>query len=123
MASNTPNLQLYKKDPVTDGADVFNIETMLNENWDKIDSAVTAINETLSSYASGKDSNGKYTTIEWKRKDGTLFKKSVLSELVGDNYTVQTITWYDTNGTSVTKTEVYDLTYDEDGFPVNEVKR
>lgn len=40
MATNTPNLNLYKKNPVTDGEDVFNIETMLNENWDKIDTAV-----------------------------------------------------------------------------------
>lgn len=40
MASNTPNLNLYKKDPVVDGEDTFNIETMLNENWDKIDQTV-----------------------------------------------------------------------------------
>lgn len=40
MASNTPNLNLLKKDPVTDGNDTFNIRTMLNENWDKIDAAV-----------------------------------------------------------------------------------
>lgn len=37
MAGYTPNLGLYKKDPVTDGNDTFNIETMLNQNWDKID--------------------------------------------------------------------------------------
>ncbi|ABR48586.1 hypothetical protein Amet_2432 [Alkaliphilus metalliredigens QYMF] len=40
MASNTPNLDLYKKDPVQDGDDTFNIETMLNENWDKIDEGI-----------------------------------------------------------------------------------
>lgn len=40
MASNTPNLNLLKKDPVADGNDTFNIQTMLNENWDKIDAAV-----------------------------------------------------------------------------------
>jgi hypothetical protein len=40
MPSNTPNLDLYKKDPATDGNDTFNITTMLNENWDKIDEAV-----------------------------------------------------------------------------------
>ena len=40
MATTTPNLALLKKDPVADGADTFNIETMLNENWDKIDEAV-----------------------------------------------------------------------------------
>lgn len=39
MASQTPNLDLLKKDPVIDGNDTFNIETMLNENWDKIDIA------------------------------------------------------------------------------------
>ena len=40
MASYTKNLNLLKKDPVADGADTFNIETMLNENWDKIDENV-----------------------------------------------------------------------------------
>lgn len=42
MASNTPNLNLYKKDPIIDGNDTFNIKTMLNDNWDKIDAEVTA---------------------------------------------------------------------------------
>ncbi|WP_438491007.1 pyocin knob domain-containing protein [Paenibacillus sp. IHBB 3054] len=37
MPSNTPNLKLYKKNPATDGDDTFNIETMINENLDKID--------------------------------------------------------------------------------------
>lgn len=40
MASYTENLNLLMKDPVADGADTFNIETMLNENWKKIDGAV-----------------------------------------------------------------------------------
>ncbi|WP_025720186.1 hypothetical protein, partial [Paenibacillus sp. 1-18] len=37
MASNTPNLSLYMKDPVTDGNDFFDVETMMNDNWEKID--------------------------------------------------------------------------------------
>ena len=37
MASNTENLKLLKKNPTTDGADTFNVQTMLNDNWDKID--------------------------------------------------------------------------------------
>lgn len=37
MASYTEKLNLLKKNPVTDGADTFNVETMMNENWDKID--------------------------------------------------------------------------------------
>ncbi|GIO93199.1 tail fiber protein [Paenibacillus lactis] len=47
MASNTPNLGLLKKDPMTDGNETFNIETMLNENWDKIDTAVGQVREGL----------------------------------------------------------------------------
>ncbi|WP_400195109.1 hypothetical protein [Lysinibacillus telephonicus] len=37
MASYTPNLDLLKKDPIADAADTFNIKTMMNDNWDKID--------------------------------------------------------------------------------------
>ena len=40
MASYTNHLKLLKKDPVADGADTFNIDTMLNDNWDKVDEAV-----------------------------------------------------------------------------------
>lgn len=39
LANNTPNLELYKVDPITDGDKTFNVTTMLNENWDKIDRA------------------------------------------------------------------------------------
>lgn len=40
MSSNTPNLNLLKKNPATDGNETFNVQTMLNENWDKIDEAI-----------------------------------------------------------------------------------
>ena len=39
MASYTNNLKLYKADPVADGNDTFNIDTMMNDNWNKIDAA------------------------------------------------------------------------------------
>lgn len=42
----TPNLNLLKKDPVVNANETFNIVTMLNDNWDKIDKAVGDINET-----------------------------------------------------------------------------
>lgn len=60
MAIFTSILNLLKKNPATDGADTFNIQTMLNDNWDKIDAAMalkgaigsvraaTATNTTLS---------------------------------------------------------------------------
>lgn len=47
MTSNTPNLNLLKKDPVTDGNDTFNIQTMMNDNWDKIDAAVGQLEEDM----------------------------------------------------------------------------
>ena len=52
MSSYTQNLNLLKKDPVADGADTFNIETMLNENWDKLDAAKGAIDAALANKVS-----------------------------------------------------------------------
>lgn len=47
MASNTENLDLLMKNPSTDGADTFNIQTMLNENWQKIDNNAGTVAQTL----------------------------------------------------------------------------
>lgn len=47
MAEYTPKLNLLKKDPVVDGNDTFNIQTMLNDNWDKIDDFARVIEEGL----------------------------------------------------------------------------
>lgn len=40
MSSYTGNLNLFKVDPLADGNSTFNIETMMNDNWDKIDKAM-----------------------------------------------------------------------------------
>lgn len=48
MAKQTPNLNLYKVDPETDGDMSFNIETMLNENWDKVDEGFEQLQDNLS---------------------------------------------------------------------------
>ncbi|WP_322902961.1 hypothetical protein [Paenibacillus campi] len=37
MSSNTEQLNLLKVDPVTDSQQYFNVDTMLNANWDKVD--------------------------------------------------------------------------------------
>lgn len=39
MSSSTENLNLYKVDPSTDGENTFNVQIMLNDNWNKIDNA------------------------------------------------------------------------------------
>ena len=47
MASNTENLDLLMKNPSTDGADTFNVQTMLNDNWKKIDKFAGGIDGKL----------------------------------------------------------------------------
>lgn len=47
MGTYTENLQLYKADPVADGNDTFNIDTMMNDNWDKIDKGIEALEEAM----------------------------------------------------------------------------
>lgn len=37
MAGYTDYLNLYFKNPRTDGSDTFNVQTMMNDNWNKID--------------------------------------------------------------------------------------
>lgn len=42
MPNTTTNLGLYKKNPATDGNDTFDITTMLNDNWDRLDAQLGA---------------------------------------------------------------------------------
>jgi len=57
------------------------------------------------------DANGVYTTLEFKRRNGTLLKRSVLSGGTSPEYTTRTETLYGTNGTTVVETRTYSLTY------------
>lgn len=45
MSKTTTNLGLYEVDPATDGALTFNIKTMLNDNFDKIDADAFATSD------------------------------------------------------------------------------
>jgi hypothetical protein len=47
MASNTARLGLYKRDPVADATTNFNLKTMINDNWDLIDTLIALKSETL----------------------------------------------------------------------------
>ena len=53
MSTTTDKLALFKYDPSTDGAQTFNIQKALNENWDKLDDAVKEILITLANKAPG----------------------------------------------------------------------
>ncbi|MCT4686347.1 hypothetical protein [Vallitalea sp.] len=48
MSDYTSKLNLYKVDPAIDGEHTFNIKSMMNDNWDKIDEKVGNMNEKLS---------------------------------------------------------------------------
>ncbi|MCM3141292.1 phage tail protein [Brevibacillus sp. MER 51] len=80
----------------------------------KIDAGLTV---RLKVKKSGKDSNGKFTTVEWRRKkDNTLFMRSVLSiPDVNGNYQTDTWSIYNAAGTAVIETVTWTLTYDADG--------
>jgi hypothetical protein len=71
----------------------------------------SAHGDAASLYRSGKDSNGIYVTVQWKRSDTTLFKQSVLSGGTSPAYTTRTVTYYAANGTTVVKTVTYALSY------------
>lgn len=45
MGVLTDFLNLFKKEPIIDKDDTFNITTMLNENWDKIDAFAESLNQ------------------------------------------------------------------------------
>lgn len=72
-------------------------------------------------YKSGKDSEGTFTTIEYKRNDDTIAVKSVLSGGTSPQYTTRTITYYALNGITVEKTSTRTLSYDVDGVLISEV--
>jgi hypothetical protein len=76
----------------------------------------------FSKYKSGKDANGIFTIVEYKRADGTLFARSVLSGGTSPQYSTRTVTYYAADGATVIDIKTYSLTYDADGDLVNEVE-
>lgn len=78
------------------------------------------LDHDLSTYRLNLDSTGLYTTIEYKRANGTLARRSVLSGGSAPEYTTRTETTYKSDGTTVLKTVVFALTY-YNGKLLNEV--
>lgn len=66
---------------------------------------------------SGKDANGIFVTTEWRRKkDNTLFLKSVLSNPdANGNYRTMTWSLYNAAGSSVVETVTWTGAFDADG--------
>lgn len=87
-----------------------------------VESALQEVREPIRIYKSGKDANGIFTTLEYRRKgDGTLAAKSVLSGGTSPLYTTRTETYYAANGTTLMRTVTFTLSYDADGVLISEV--
>jgi hypothetical protein len=75
----------------------------------------------FSTYRVHEDENGIFQSIEWKRTDGTLAKKSTLSGGTSPLYEKRIVTHYDTDGITVTETVAYDQFYNDRGKWTHEV--
>jgi hypothetical protein len=60
---------------------------------------------------SGKDANGIFTTVQYRRANNTLIRSSVLSGGTSPAYTTRTETLFDVDGTTVLQTLVFTLGY------------
>lgn len=77
LSTNTENLDLYKVDTVTDGDSTFNIELMLNNNWDKIDEA---IGDMTTVPTTAKDAAGAITELFTNVSDGKTLVAAAITD-------------------------------------------
>lgn len=112
--------------------EIANIRTMLDALLADIEArnkqAVDSLQDHFDSYneySKNRDDQGVYRLAELRRvKDGTLYQRSTLSQRdARGNYTLQTVETFEGDGYTVKTTDVYDLTYDQDGQIVSTVKR
>lgn len=72
-----------------------------------------AISDDFSSDAYLPDKDGIYRVLEYRRKDGTLYMKSTLSDLISSRmYTRATLTYFDATGTIPLHDVVWKFQYD-----------
>lgn len=113
MASNTPNLGLYKKNPLTDGKDTFNIETMLNANWDKLDEKVATKEDLaqmdLSDYATDEELQTVAQAVTSYKNDlayqtagGTSVAITLITDVLKDGYAKTFIASANNSGAATT---------------------
>lgn len=95
-------------------SELDDITTEHNESTEQINTSMEEIEKKITnynSYASGKDSKGVYTVIEYKNKSGALYMKSTLSNAdANGNYRTDTWQFYE-NG-NVINTIKWTLSYD-----------
>lgn len=118
------NIQMTQRNASNTGWDnlypITKAENVLTQDGSNL---AAYLNNNFQIYKRGKDANGIFTIVEYKRADGTLYARSVLSGGTSPKYTTRTITYYGTDGTTVIRTDPYTLVYDADGDLISEVKQ
>lgn len=129
----TNNGGAYHLDGVVDSLCIFNVALTPAEVYslyaatqpliDGLANPVAQDVESYNVYASNPDSSDTYTVVQYKRRDGTLYMQSVLSNPnSGGYYQTDTLTYYDATGTVQVAQEVWSLTYDSSGKIVSKVR-
>lgn len=99
-----------------------NLQAQITQIVSDIKLANIASGNALSVTRLNKDDRDIFAMMEWRRKNGTLAKRSTLSNPDVDGYyRRQTIEYFSESGLVVTLTEVYAISYDADGMVVSEV--
>jgi len=108
------------------GADITSAVAFANDadkldGYQAADFALAKLNPSIIRLKrSNPDAYGNYLQVDYYRKNGTLFARSVLSGGTPPQYTTRTITIYDTDGTTVVDSYTFTITYDANGNPVDE---
>ncbi len=101
MASNTPNLRLYKVDPVADGNELFNIDKLLNENWDRIDSNAKNLKQSISSLTNIVNGKAKIVTGRFTVNFNGSYQSDLASVHLGFYPTFVVLYGIENNGSGV----------------------
>lgn len=85
--------------------------------------AINEVNFDFNEYPSDYDDNDIARTVDWKRIDGKLYRRSILSNPdANGNYLNQAITYYAADGITIDSTELWQYTFDAKGRKTSEVR-
>lgn len=116
-------LDANKATQVTDGTNTYtasNIKT-IEDQVTTNSNQIVVLSYNYNTYSSNIDSNGIFTTVDYKRSDATLYLNSTLSGGTSPSYTTDTWTFYQADGTTVDHIVTWTLTYDSNGNVVSKV--
>lgn len=112
MSENTPKLDLLMKDPVLDGHEYFNVKTMMNDNWEKIDTFADTVDGEVKELQQRLDTEQRKEItlqpgLQIIESDKTVpfrltgLKGRTLVNLLGRRGSMDSLTgWFTTSGTT-----------------------